>query len=408
MKVGFLAIGTELLQGKTLEANGHWFAQHLRRWNLRPLFQLTTGDDPTEIRGALDFLYASCEVVVCSGGLGPTPDDMTKQVLAKYFGKTVEASVSARACAEANYQRLGRELAAGHGYGFLPRDFAPLDNPSGFAPGLWFDGAGRSLLAAPGVPKEFRDMLAAHWPRLLGPRLAHLPQVQLLNFRTRGVPEEKIFGELCPGLWERLAAHGEVSSLPHAMGVDVAVTLTGDPGPVRELIHHSALAPHVWHEGFESLEEVIVQEAAERGLTFGFAESCTGGMCSHRITNVPGASRVFWGSVVAYDNSIKHGVLGVATATLESQGAVSAETALAMANGARSALGVHIAIALTGIAGPGGGTAAKPVGTMWLGIAGPAGATTRSFALRGDRETLKLRFSQAGLHALLDAVRSSP
>jgi len=389
------------------DPNGHWLAQFLRRWNLRLSYQLTTGDAPAGIRAALDFLYANCEVVVCSGGLGPTPDDLTKQVLADLFGKTVKASLSARSCAEANYRRLGREHAPGHGYGHLPEDFIPLDNPAGFAPGLWFEANRYALLAAPGVPKEFREMVADHWPRLLGERLAHLPPVTLLNFRTRGVPEEKIFGELCPGLWDTLAAYGEVSSLPHAMGVDVAVTLSGDPAPVRALILQSPLAPHIWHEGFESLEEVIVAEATSRGLTFGFAESCTGGMCAHRITNVPGASRVFWGSVVAYDNSVKHGILSVDEAILSAHGAVSAETALAMAQGARRRLGTDVTVALTGIAGPGGGTPEKPVGTIWLGVADAAGEQTRTYAFRGDRETLKLRFSQAGLHALLDALRAT-
>jgi len=409
MRLGMLIIGTELLQGKITDANTVWLAQFLRPWNLRLQLTLTVSDDQTDIQAALQMLYERCDVVVCSGGLGPTADDITKECLARFFARKVVAQASARLVAEANYARFHRTLAADHGYGYLPEDFLALSNPSGFAPGFWFTDSKRALMAAPGVPKEFRDMLTEHFPKLVAPLLKLPGEMSLLNFRTRGVPEEKIFNELAPGLWDELAAHGSVSSLPHVLGVDIGVTLVGDvknkTAGVQKIMHQSPVAPHVWHEGFESLEELIVLRARERKLTFGFAESCTGGLCSHRMTNVSGASSVFWGSVVSYDNSVKKNLLHVAPDTLTKHGAVSEATAKEMAQGARAALGVTIAISLTGIAGPLGGTAEKPVGTVWVGVASATGVKALRFEYKGDRETLKLRFSQIALYTLLDELK---
>jgi nicotinamide-nucleotide amidase len=398
-----LIIGTELLQGKITDANTVWMAQYLRPWNLRLRMTLTVSDEHQDIQAALSMLYHHCDGVICSGGLGPTADDITKNSLGIFFGKAIAANPQARRVAEDNYARFERVLAPGHGYGHLPEEFEALNNPSGFAPGLWYEEEHRFLLAAPGVPKEFRDMVSDAFPRKVSPKLADTKNLTLLNFRTRGVPEERIFQELAPGLWDQLSRYGSVSSLPHVLGVDIGITVaTGDVQAVQDIIHQSPVAPHVWHEGFESLEELIVQRATARGLTFGFAESCTGGLCSHRITSVPGSSRAFWGSVVSYDNSVKTKLLHVQETTLAQHGAVSEASACEMAAGAREALKTALAISLTGIAGPDGGSTDKPVGTVWVGVASEAGVSARRHAFKGDRETLKLRFSQIALYTLLE------
>ena len=202
MKIGFLAIGNEILQGKIQDANGVWLARFLRPHGLQLSLQVVSGDDAPEIKQALTYLYQSCSVVVCSGGLGPTPDDVTKAALGEFFGKGPSVfSKIARTIAEANYHRFGRIMPENHGYGFLPADFEALDNPSGFAPGLFFETAGKKLLAAPGVPKEFRDLLTQHINRVL-PKSSQ--ELIFLNFRTKGIPEEKIFNEVSPGLWKQL------------------------------------------------------------------------------------------------------------------------------------------------------------------------------------------------------------
>lgn len=412
MKIGFLAIGNEILQGKIQDANGIWLARFLRPLGLELSLQLVTSDDETSIKEALSFLYQSCSLVVCSGGLGPTPDDVTKASLGEFFGKGPAVfSPSARAIAEGHYQRIGRTMPEGHGYSFLPRGFEALDNPSGLAPGLLYQESARAMLAAPGVPKEFRDMVKIHLPTLV-PKSAQ-EELVFLNFRTKGIPEEKIFNELCPGLWDKLGKYGSVSSLPHAYSVDVGVALRGDSATVasqasqvRDLIFSSPLAPYIWLEGHESIEEVIVREAAAKNIRFAFAESCTGGLCSSRITNVSGASQVYWGSVVSYDNSVKENLLGVTDLLLRDHGAVSGECAKVMALGVRSNLDVDLAISLTGIAGPGGGTPRKPVGTVWIGTADRNGQQAFTYEFKGDRETLKFRFSQVALFHLLDKIRA--
>ncbi|MFP5458651.1 MAG: CinA family nicotinamide mononucleotide deamidase-related protein [Bacteriovoracia bacterium] len=412
MRIGMLVIGSELLQGKISDANTPWFAQFLRSWNLTLDQALISHDTPAALAAALGQLSRDCDLIICSGGLGPTADDITKLVIGDFYGRPLTTTPGMRAVARGNYQRQGRELAPEHPYNFAPEGFQLLDNPSGFAPGLFYSHQGRTLLAFPGVPKEFRDMLSAHFPRLVAPLLPQQGLLSLRTFRTRGVPEEKIFFELCPGLWEKLEAFGAVSSLPQIMGVDVGVSVRASDQieldekilAVREAIQTSPLAPYVWHEGAESLEELIVARAQSKQMTVSFAESCTGGLCSHRLTNISGSSQVFWGSVVSYDNSVKQNILDVREESLKRFGAVSEEVAKEMALGVRTKLGTDVGISLTGIAGPGGGSELKPVGTVWIGIATKETLVAKKFNFRGDRETLKLRFSQMALYELLDVV----
>ncbi|MFP5490723.1 MAG: nicotinamide-nucleotide amidohydrolase family protein [Bacteriovoracia bacterium] len=413
MKLGMLVIGSELLQGKIADANTPWFAQYLRAWNTTLTSVLITHDEPVALKKALTQIFETCDAVICSGGLGPTLDDITKASLGDFFHRSMKTSAHFQEVAKNNYARMGRELALDHAYNFAPEGFTTLNNPSGFAPGLYFAEKGKSVFALPGVPKEFRDMLSEHFPALMGKSLEQNEKMQLLNFRTRGVPEEKIFFELCPGLWDELVQFGSVSSLPHVLGVDVGVTikamtdseLSVKAQNVSEIIKKSPLKNHLWHEGFSSLEEVIMQKALAKKLTISFAESCTGGLCSHRLTQVSGISQVFWGSVVSYDNSVKEKVLHVKADTIQKHGAVSEHVAMEMAQGVRLNLKTSIGVSLTGIAGPMGGTEEKPVGTVWIGFSTAEKTYAKKFQFKGDRENLKLRFSQMAFYELLDNLQ---
>lgn len=410
MRLGLLIIGSELLQGKITDANTVWLGNFLRPLNLKVTLSMTVSDDKSMLSKALRTLFAEVDVVICSGGLGPTPDDVTKEALGEFFGKKIFPSAEARKISEGNYQRFERTLPDGHGYGYLPEGFLPLDNPAGFAPGLWFSESGKSLLAAPGVPKEFQTMLALHFPSRILPLFPAQKSLSLLNFRTWGVPEEKIFTELDPTLWKDLEEYGAVSSLPHVMGVDIGITLSDSTdekiAAVKKIMRQSKVWSHVWSEGFTSLEEVIVREAKAKNLTIGFAESCTGGLCAHRLTNVAGSSEVFWGSIVSYHNSVKENLIDVKSETLKTHGAVSLPVAEEMALGAQKRLKTDLAIALTGIAGPGGGSVEKPVGTVCVGIASKNGVRSEKFVFKGDRETLKMRFSQIAFFKLLMELRN--
>ncbi len=402
MRIGMLIIGSELLQGKQLEANLHYLGGFLRTYHQEVSAAQIVSDKRELIHEALDGLYRHVNLVVVCGGLGPTPDDITKEMLAEYFKKGIHFSQNADSVARENYQRMGKNYPEAHTYSLLPDGFKALPNTAGFAPGLWFQDATRSVISLPGVPREFKEMIQAHLPNLV--QLENSQKINLVTIRTKGIPEEKIFGELCPHLWNELEKFGEVSSLPQLMGVDVGVKTTESPDTIYKLISLTPLAPYVWSYGMKSLEEKIIELAIEKNKTFGFAESCTAGLCAHRITNVSGASKVFWGSIVSYDNSIKQNLLAVKSETLKNHGAVSIDCAKEMALGARASLGVDIVISLTGIAGPGGGSELKPVGTVCVGMASESESKASILNFKGDRENLKLRFSQAGLYLLWEEL----
>ena len=234
---------------------------------------------------------------------------------------------------------------------------------------------------------------------------------ELFVCRTHSIPEETIFFKLCPNLWEDLEQFGKVSSLPIVSGVDITINLKPEfqneesRQKIRNIIEATEIKNNIWTYGLRSIEEVIVEEAKAKGLTIGFAESCTGGLASSTITNVSGSSSVFLGGVVSYANSVKENIIHVKKETLQSHGAVSIETATEMAAGSRKALGVDIAISYTGIAGPGGATPGKPVGTVCIGVATKEGVSAERFEFRGDRMRLKNKFCQQGLILLLAKVR---
>lgn len=229
--------------------------------------------------------------------------------------------------------------------------------------------------------------------------------------RTQGVPEEKIFFELCPQLWKELEAFGKVSSLPHTIGIDIVISYQADEKEflkkdrlIREHVESTALAPYIWQWGNKPINELVFEKAREKKYTFAFAESCTGGLTSSKITDLPGSSEVFHGSIISYDNSVKENVLGVKAETLKKFGAVSAETAEEMARGARELLKTDYAVSISGIAGPGGGSVEKPKGMVAIGYASKTKSGAHVFQFPGDRIKLKDRFSDKALLTLLELM----
>jgi nicotinamide-nucleotide amidase len=232
--------------------------------------------------------------------------------------------------------------------------------------------------------------------------------------RTKNVPEEKIFGEVDPKLWDKLEVYGVVSSLPILMGVDIGVKVSAKTQveldhkikELQEIFMSSPIAKNIWHIGLESLEEKIVNTANEKNITYGFAESATGGLCSHRVTSVSGSSKTFIGSIICYNERVKEKELGVNRKTLDEFTAVSPETAREMAQGLLEKLKLDIAISITGYAGPTGGTEQFPVGTVCIGVSTRTKTEAHILHLKGDREILKQRFSQAALYALLEGLEN--
>ncbi len=415
MKLGLLIVGTEVLKGLVADANTFWLANHLKTLNLELHKSVTVGDTEDEIIKGLHDLYEKCDVVITSGGLGPTLDDITKTTIGKFFNLKLEKSKEARIVAEKNYKQFNRELANEHVYEILPVGFTPLWNPSGFAPAFYYQTSDHKFIfSGPGVPKEFKSIITEHFQKIMNPYLEDTGFSETLTFRTKRIPEEKIFSEVVPTLWQDLEKYGTVSSLPQLMSVDICShikakskkELDEKKTEVVKLLTSSALAPYIWEVGTRSLEKVILDLAVKNNIHFGFAESCTGGLCSHRMTNVSGVSQAFWGSVVCYDNSIKENILSVKSETLKQFGAVSEETAAEMSQGLYQKFKLEIAISITGIAGPNGGSDEKPVGTVCLGLTDKNGTSTSRLVLFGDREQLKGRFSQAALLLLLEKLQS--
>lgn len=415
MKIGFLVIGSEVLDGKITDSNTKLLADFLKTHHLEIYQSMVARDERSAILSALKVLFDTCDLVVTSGGLGPTKDDITKDTLAAFFGAKVEYSEQAHLVAEENYKRFDRPFPGKeHGYSFLPQNFIPLNNSTGFAPGFFSEQNGKFIFSAPGVPREFKSMLQEHLIKLVSSKIDQSHVLGTVIIRTKKIPEEKIFGEVDPTLWEKLEAFGEVSSLPILMGVDIGVKIRAQSNgelsqkisAIRGIVDNSPLKPAVWHYGPESLEEKIVTLANQKKIRFGFAESATGGLCSHRITSISGSSQCFMGSVVCYDEKVKEHILGVNPETLKNCTAVSLACAKEMAQGLKQKLSVDIAISITGFAGPGGGNDQFPVGSVCIGKATSDNLDAESFYFKGDREILKQRFSQAALHTLLEELEN--
>lgn len=417
MKIGFLIIASEVLDGKISDLNTKILADFLRIKNLEIYESQVCRDVKELILSSLTNLSKNCDLIITSGGLGPTKDDITKETLGTFYGKKLIFNDKAEKISEENYKRFDRPFPGkDHGYCYLPEDFVPLSNSTGFAPGFYFEQNEKMIFSGPGVPREFRSMLVDHLSPWLEKKFNRNEILDHVIARTKNVPEEKIFNEVDPTLWRKLEAFGDVSSLPILMGVDVGVKLKASSNDemaekvkaVKEIFENSPIRENIWHFGTESIEEKIVTLANQKKIRFGFAESATGGLCSHRITSISGSSQCFMGTVVCYDEKIKEHVLGVKKETLDKHTAVAQETALEMAQGLLEKFNVDIAISITGYAGPGGGNDKYPVGGVCIGRALRKSERNKvnDYVLKGDREILKQRFSQAVMYALLEEVEN--
>jgi len=420
MKAQIIIIGDEILNGRIQDQNIH----PLIRWLDQMGFdceQITVMQDQEEnLLEVLQQAWKRVNLVITTGGIGPTRDDITKTTLARLTQSKLVENEKAKELVQRLYERQGktwnREL---NHYHIIPEKVDIFDNPKGYAPGLMIkeDNDDRTkaklLLAAPGVPRELRAMINETFPQILQdvfPELDQSPKV--VSIRTFGIPEEKIFGEVCPDLWNQLEAFGKVSSLPQRIGVDIHIKMSDSKQfslHKEEIIHifkSSKLSENIWSYEFIELEEAVIQKAMEKKLTLGLAESCTGGLVANMLTNIPGSSSVFLGGIVSYANEVKIKSLGVSSETIEKWGAVSEQTALEMATGAQKKLEVDIALSLTGIAGPGGGTEDKPVGTVCIGLATQKDQFYKRFQFSGDRLLLKERFAQMALLQTLKVIDS--
>ena len=371
-----LTVGDEILLGQIVDTNAAWLGERLAEVGVDVRRSETVGDDEDEIADALERAYASgVSVVVVTGGLGPTHDDVTKAAVARVFGRALEFRPEVLAQIEARYATRGRTMpAVGRVMAEVPAGFEVLPNPRGSAPGLWGErtAAGRrqSVAVMPGVPHEMEAIAQAS----VLPRLVERQDGVVLSRTLLTVGKgESDLAAMIAGTVDALPDGLRLAYLPGTGQVRVRVTARAtDRSAAEREVDRAAgairetLGRLVFGEGTETLEGVVLDLLADGGRTLALAESCTGGAVSARLTAVPGASRALRGGVVAYSNAAKRDVLGVDAATIEAEGAVSEGVARQMAAGVRARLAADVGVAVTGVAGPTGGTPDKPVGTVWL------------------------------------------
>ena len=416
MQIELLTIGDELLLGFTVDTNAAYLARTLAAIGVEIVHRSSVGDDAEQIAAAVSEAIERTGAVITTGGLGPTADDRTRPVIAKLFGRELVLDESIVAQIEARFWRLSpaKMPQTNIVQAMVPAGARVLQNDHGTAPGLWIEDAnGRWVAMLPGVPREMRGLTIDAILPILRERIGAAPiSIISRTIRTTGIGES--------ALAERLGDLGKsvnempVAFLPGWAGVDLRITSrTRAPNAAgralddaeREL--RSVAGPVIYGTENDDLAELMLDLCRDRGYSIAVGESCTGGLLGARLTAIPGASDVFHGGVIAYDNSIKTKLLGVSDVTLKEHGAVSEEVAREMAEGSARALGTTIGIAITGIAGPGGGTPEKPVGTVWIAVAGLGETRTLGRAYVGDREEIRLRATQASLDLLRRTIASA-
>lgn len=404
MEAILISIGNELLNGRTTNTNATFISGKLFELGIVTRKVVTIGDEAEAIRTALESALAEAELVILTGGLGPTHDDVTKKAVAEYFGAPLELNEAISRRVEERFRRRGMQMpAVNRGQAMVPRGARVLENPVGTAPGLHFSREGKEVFVLPGVPREMKGLMEqAVLPYLRQKTGGGAIWVQ--QFRSTGIAESRLYEVLRDVLNQ--FPDFEVAFLPKFTGVDIRVIARGAAAtaPHRQQAFESALmervGDYVYARGEEDLEAVVGRLLRERNLTLAVAESCTGGLVQDRITNVSGSSTYFLGGMVTYSNESKMRFLGVRKASLDQFGAVSDVVAREMAAGVQKAFQSSYALSTTGIAGPTGATPTKPVGLVYVGLAGPEGVMARRFQFVQDRRLNKELAAQAALDFL--------
>lgn len=411
MNIELVTIGTELLLGYTIDTNGAEIARALAVNGVQVVRRTAVADREDEIRDAVSAALARTGAVLTTGGLGPTRDDITKKIVAELFGAPLEFDEEIWKTLLDRFARARRTpVESNRSQAEVPRGAAALPNRWGTAPGIWLEGAPGLAIMLPGVPLEMRKLLEHEViPRLAVRGAGRV--VRSLVVRTTGVPESTLAEGM--GDIEREVAPLTLAYLPGLEGVDLRLTAWRlPPAEADERLQAAAdllrvrAGEAVYGAGDSDLAAIVLDEARRRHLHIGTAESCTGGLVGERLTEVPGSSDVFTGGVVCYDNSLKISLLGVPADLIEAEGAVSEAVARAMAQGALERLGVEVAVAVTGIAGPGGGTEAKPVGTVYLAVAQGREVLVRRSMFLGNRHDIRQRAAQGALSMTLKMLRA--
>ncbi len=417
MKLSIIIIGDEILLGQVADTNSRFIASHMTQCGWQVLSTAVVGDDAEQIRQAVDRALGASDLVITTGGLGPTKDDITRGVLMARFGGELREDAEALRNVERVFARRGLVLNdLTRSQALVPSSCQPIPNRLGTAPGMLFRDGAKALVAMPGVPFETEAMLTEQ----VIPAVNALfqPEKTFLHHTliVKGITESDLAERLSAYEWA-LPPRLHLAYLPNPGYIRLRLDGAGLDGPELRDAFAAALASLreqvadvLIHDGDATPAEILLEMLRSRHLTLATAESCTGGNVAHAITAIPGSSDVFQGSVVSYANAVKSRLLGVAPTTLSRVGAVSQEVAMQMAQGVCYITGADCSVATTGIAGPGGGTPDKPVGTVWIaasypGADGQRRTDTKELHLPGDRARV---IDRATTEALLLLISHLP
>ena len=404
IRAEIISIGNEILAGWTMNTNAHWIAQKCRDIGLSVQWMTTIADTEEEIKSALHTASSRANIVLCTGGLGPTPDDITKNTIASFFNtdlvldeKTLAHVLKLFAKRNIEMPEINRMQA------FVPKSATIIQNPIGTAPGLMFQEQNRLFFFMPGVPKEMKNMVQTEIFSIIKSHF-NLLDFQIYILRTSGIAESRLFEKL----EHTLKKYEDIplSFLPKITGVDIKIKIVNTSAEARQRTENflseirACIKKYIYSEEEKDLQEIIGEILRSRKLTLAIAESFTGGLISDWITDIPGSSDYFLGSITTYSNESKIRELGVSEETLKSFGAVSKHTAREMALGVKKVFGSDCAIATTGIAGPGGATETKPVGLCYLSAIYKDKKFVKEFHFGTDRRINKERGAMAALESL--------
>jgi nicotinamide-nucleotide amidase len=396
MKAYILTIGDEILIGQVTDTNATYMAAALTAEGVEVVEHLSVSDTRAGILSGLDRALAAADLVLITGGLGPTKDDITKVVLAEYYDTTLDFHQESWERLVEIYGRFGHKAIDIHRQQcFLPAAAEVLINKLGTAPGMLLQRDGKTVISMPGVPYEMRYLVEHEvMPRVraLGDLEVGRQLLRSVTILTAGAGESAL-AEMIESVENELPTHLSLAYLPNLGTVRLRLSARGTNEEILQadlekyrVRIETIIGSYVYGPGNKTLAEAIGELINEESLTIGTVESCTGGRIAQMITVVPGASAYYHGSVVAYDNQVKEDVLGVSKKTLKKHGAVSEEVVREMITGGLKVLGTDIVVATTGVAGPGGGTEAKPVGTIWIAVGNKERTMTKLLSAGKDRE----------------------
>jgi nicotinamide-nucleotide amidase len=402
MKAEIIAVGSEMLTPDKIDTNSLFLTEELNKLGIEIVRKTVVGDDRALLLEAFRDAVNRVALTIASGGLGPTEDDLTRETVAELLGRKLVRNDAIVRAIEARFRSFGRVMPDTNiRQAMVPEGAEPLDNPRGTAPGLWLEDRDRTIALLPGPPRELKPMFReqilprlqrrissvrmyhrelrvtglgeSHVDSLAGPIYTRYPEVQTTVLASPGEVQIHL------RVWTADSAHADALLADIERGLDLALT------------------DRIFSRDSSPLEEVVAQELLKQNATIASAESCTGGLFAERLTTIAGSSAYFLGGVVCYSNEMKTAWADVPPEMIATKGAVSTEVAIALADGIRRRVGSTLGIGITGIAGPGGGSEEKPVGTVHIALASATGMRDRALRFPGDREMIRMQASQAAL-----------